>query len=202
MGQQIRGDQIKDGTIGSADVDQTQIALKSDLVGMVPLPVGLVQMHAGSLTPSGWLRCDGASYSRTTYASLFAVVGTTFGSGDGSTTFNVPDLRLRFVVGVNGSNPLGTTGGSSQVTLTTDQLPSHSHTVTDPGHTHTLSNVVGPTYSSGTLELKNGYDYFSSLNNSSVVNSNSTGISIGNTGSGNPVTVMPPYMSLYYIIKT
>lgn len=63
------------------------------------MPPGVVSMHAANTAPTGWLECDGAAVSRTTYAALFAVVGTTWGSGDGSTTFNVPNLRGEFVRG-------------------------------------------------------------------------------------------------------
>lgn len=63
------------------------------------MPPGVVSMHAANTAPTGWLECDGAAVSRTTYAALFAVIGTTWGTGDGSTTFNVPDLRGEFVRG-------------------------------------------------------------------------------------------------------
>lgn len=96
------------------------------------VPAGAVQMWAGSSLPSGWLACNGAAVSRTTYADLFAAIGTAWGSGDGSTTFNVPDLRGRAPIGVGtGSGltarTLGQKGGSETHTLTESEMPAHSH---------------------------------------------------------------------------
>lgn len=92
--------------------------------------VGQVSLWAGGATlPSGWIKCDGSAISRTTYATLFAVIGTTYGVGDGASTFNVPDLRDRFAMGSGGSYAPGATGGSDGVTLTVNQLPNHTHDV-------------------------------------------------------------------------
>ncbi|HYL49486.1 MAG TPA: tail fiber protein, partial [Stellaceae bacterium] len=116
----------------------------SQLTGLGAVPSGVVVPFAGASAPSGWLLCYGQAVSRTTYATLFATIGTTFGSGDGSTTFNLPDLRGRAAFGVdnmggaaanrvtsggsgiNGS-ALGAVGGAETVTLTQAQMPSHSH---------------------------------------------------------------------------
>ena len=62
-------------------------------------PVGSINLYAGSTAPTGWLICDGSAVSRTTYANLFSVIGTTYGTGDGSTTFNLPNLKRRFPLG-------------------------------------------------------------------------------------------------------
>lgn len=94
---------------------------------------------AGTVAPQGCLFCDGSAVSRTTYAALFAVIGTTYGEGDGETTFNVPDLSGRVVIGVSNSHALGTTGGSETVTLTADQLPAHTHVVPQHGHGNDLA---------------------------------------------------------------
>src|SRR5262245_20713237 len=103
---------------------------------------GLVLPFAGSSAPTGGLLCDGSAVSRTTYAALFAVVGTTYGAGDGSTTFGVPDLRGRFPLGkaaAGTGSSLGASGGSIDHTHTgaahTHTGPSHAHT--SAGHTHT-----------------------------------------------------------------
>ena len=112
----------------------------------VTLPVGTISPYAGSdaTVPAGWLFCGGQAVSRSTYADLFAVVSTTYGAGDGSTTFNVPDLRGRVLAGKDnmggtaanrltsgGSGIAGTTlganGGAETHTLTTAQMPSHTH---------------------------------------------------------------------------
>jgi microcystin-dependent protein len=83
--------------------------------------------------PNGWLLCNGAAVSRTTYADLFAVIGTTFGTGDGSTTFNIPDFRGRVPAGVDEGTftSLGTTLGEENVTLTEAQVPPLDDTFTD-----------------------------------------------------------------------
>jgi len=104
------------------------------------VPTGSVHMMATTTVPSGYLKCNGAAVSRTTYADLFAIVGTAHGAGDGSSTFNVPDLRGEFVRGWDDSRGVdsGRNFGSSQ----SDQNAQHNHTatatssVTDPGHFH------------------------------------------------------------------
>lgn len=98
------------------------------------MTAGIVMPFAGTTAPQGCLLCDGSAISRTTYAALFAVIGTTYGAGDGETTFNIPDLSGRVVIGVSNTHSLGTTGGSETVTLTDDQLPAHSHVVPQHGH--------------------------------------------------------------------
>lgn len=92
------------------------------------VPVGsMVDWPTGS-APSGWLLCDGTAVSRTTYSALFARIGVTFGIGDGASTFNLPDLRDRFVKGLISPEAIGDTGGS--------ETPSVS--ISDPGHTHLI----------------------------------------------------------------
>lgn len=94
---------------------------------------------AGTVAPQGCLLCDGSAVSRTTYADLFSVIGTIYGAGDGSTTFNIPDLSGKVVLGVSNSHSLGSTGGSETVTLTSDQLPSHVHVVPQHGHGNNIA---------------------------------------------------------------
>lgn len=111
-------------------------------------PVGGTIQYAGTTAPAGWVMCDGAQVSRTTYKSLFDVVGTTYGAGDGSTTFNVPDLRQRFPLGKAASGTgatLGATGGaidhthtSGAHTHTIASQPAHDHTT--PAHAHAISS--------------------------------------------------------------
>ena len=128
--------------------------------------VGEVREWAGSTLPSGFLYCDGSAVSRTTYADLFAVISTTYGVGDGSTTFNLPDCRGRATagkdnmdntVGTGGGDAgrltsggsgidgdtLGASGGTETHTLSTAELSSHTHTISDPGHDHDVAYKGG-----------------------------------------------------------
>ena len=91
------------------------------------IPSGAVFYFAASTAPTGYLKADGTAISRTTYADLFAVVGTTYGSGDGSTTFNLPDLRGEFLRGWDDSR--GVDSGRTFGTAQTDAFESHSHRV-------------------------------------------------------------------------
>lgn len=127
-------------------------------------PLGSVLVYAGSVAPSGWLLCDGSAVSRTDYSRLFSVIGTTYGTGNGSTTFNLPNLQDRIPVGKGSINiAIGSTGGQDSVTLTTGQLPSHNHTASSDSAG--LHNHTGTT----------------SINGSHTHSSNATG---GNGGTG------------------
>ena len=129
------------------------------------LPIGSVIPFAGGSGPSGFLLCNGQSVSRITYSALFAVIGTIYGAGDGSTTFNVPDMRAQFVRGVYDGRTLGSKQDGSFAAHThavsdtghthTSNDPghshtqtAHSHTISDPGHSHDIS-----TYNGGTAVL-------------------------------------------------
>ena len=90
---------------------------------------GFIYPLASSVVPEGFLLCDGAEYLRTEYSELFAAIGTIYGSGDGSTTFNVPNLQTRVPVGSGENYELGSTGGEESHTLTVDEMPSHRHTI-------------------------------------------------------------------------
>jgi len=103
------------------------------------MPTGAVLSHAGSSAPTGWLLCYGQAVSRTTYAALFAVIGTTYGVGDGSTTFNVPDLRGRAVAGKDDMG--GSAAGRLNVTLTGTKASTSSGVIT--GLSSTAGLVVG-----------------------------------------------------------
>lgn len=118
------------------------------------MPAGSIIVTAGSTAPTGWLLCNGALVSRSTYATLFATIGTTYGAGDGSTTFGLPNLLGKVIAGVDAAqtefNTLGKTGGEKTHILLTAEMPSHNHiqdahnhtqnahghNVSDPGHNH------------------------------------------------------------------
>ena len=97
------------------------------------VPTGGIVEYAGTTAPNGWLLCDGSAISRTTYADLFEVIGTTFGEGDGSTTFNLPNRKNKTGVGVDSESThfstLGATYGEETHTLTTSEMPKHKHGV-------------------------------------------------------------------------
>lgn len=155
---------VTDNNVGNALTDPTKWTLLIDLSSSVQsTPVGAVIPFAGSAAPSLWLLCAGQAVSRSAYAALFAVISTTFGVGNGTTTFNVPDLRGRIAVGADNmggsaanrvtsdtmapdGQTIGAVGGLQEVTLTTPQLPSHVHNVAQFS-----TGVVSP--GSGSLHL-------------------------------------------------
>lgn len=161
-------------------------------------PSGAVQMYVGASAPSGWLLCDGTSYLRTTYPTLFAVISTTYGSADG-THFNVPDFRGRVPIGVGtgtGGASSGTgapTGGSA---LTAVALAGwkgeETHTLSTPeipAHTHTLANVSqSPGSASGVY-----------TDTAAITNAN--GIATGSSGGGSAHNNIQPTMGINLMIK-
>lgn len=100
----------------------------------VAVPPGTVIWTARSSAPTGYLKANGAAVNRTTYADLFTAIGTTYGAGDGSTTFNLPDLRGEFVRGWDDGR--GVDSGRAMGSTQADAYRSHTHSVTDPGHVH------------------------------------------------------------------
>ncbi len=155
---------------------------------------GMIQPHAGAAAPAGFLFCDGSAVSRATYAALFVAIGTTYGVGDGSTTFNVPDMRGRAVFGKDDMGgtaanrltsggggiagaTLGAVGGGETVTLDINKIPSHGHNYRDVG---TSGSTPAPT---------GGATNFGYLATSSA-------------GGGGAHQNVPPAMVVNYIIKT
>ena len=157
---------------------------------------GFIQMYGAASAPTGWLLCNGAAVSRSTYATLFALIGTTYGAGDGSSTFNVPDMRDKFPVGSGSTYALNATGGSADSTL-----PSHTHTatVTDSGHSHNLSNTGGSGSSGG-----GNLSIDSAISGTLTTASATTGITVANATAGTSATNtnLPPYRGINFIIKT
>ena len=179
---------IQDGAVTAAKLDSAAVS--------VLMPSGSLMPYAGSSAPTGYLLCDGAAISRTTYSALFALVGTTYGSGDGSSTFNIPDLRGRVIAGqddmggvsadrltglsggVDG-DILGGTGGAETHTLSIAEMPAHTH---DSGFSVSSDSTSGgdPIYRPP----------------------GGSGLNTGSTGGGNAHNNIQPTIILNYIIKT
>ena len=110
---------------------------------------GMIQMWAGQYAPPGWRICDGSTLGREAFSKLFSVIGTTYGEGDGSTTFNLPDFRDRFPVGAGTTYSRNSKGGANTVTLNTSQIPAHTHGksgaitngITGGSHTHSMKSI-------------------------------------------------------------
>lgn len=186
------------------------------------VPTGVIQAYGSVTAPTGWLLCDGSAVSRTTYAALFSVLSTSFGSGNGSTTFNVPDLRGRAPIGkddlggsaasrITSGNAgfsgatLGAAGGDERLHGHTHTGPSHTHT--GPSHTHATGGYSSFIMSGGTdYGVAAGLDFgFSNLGNTAASGTGATGSSgtgaTGSTGGGNTQNVQPSIV-VAYIIKT
>ena len=122
--------------------------------------VGEIKPFAGSTIPTGWLPCHGQAVSRTDYEELFDVIGTTYGTGDGSTTFNVPDLRNRFMVGVGDEYSLNSKGGEKTHKLTINEMPKHDHDLQFQGYGNENFNLVfqyGTYSNTGKYPTNGGY---------------------------------------------
>lgn len=153
------------------------------------VPTGVIAQTALAAAPAGWLLCDGSAVSRTTYPLLFAAIGTTFGAGNGTTTFNVPNLKGRVIVGIDTGQAefdvRGEVGGSKTHTLAASEMPVHSHAT---------ANNTGGFLRSGTSSQGN-YNW--------VGTGASFGVdaTTGNAGSGGAHNNLQPYAALHHIIK-
>jgi microcystin-dependent protein len=190
------------------------------------VPVGAIIMYGGSEAPPGYLLCNGAQVSRTEFASLFGTIGTRFGVGDGSTTFNVPDLQNRFPLGLASGDAPGSaiaqTGGAIDHELDTKELPAHNHAATEVAHTHTATQAAHThgtpgasfavsnasagyiaTAGSGQFNVSNYVAATDSQTPAITVNNNTPpAITVYNTGGGMAHNNMPPYITLNFIIAT
>lgn len=167
-------------------VDNSAVTTSLDYKVRVWNPVGEVTMWATNTAPTGWLICDGSAVSRSTYSGLFAIIGTTYGVGNGTTTFNLPNLKGRVVVGRDSADAdwdtLGETRGSKTHTLTVSEIPSHSHTITVDSTTVTINdNTLDMVYDPGSYT--SGYISGRDANNDGVIDgtSNTFGMALAKT---------------------
>lgn len=171
-------------------------------------PAGTMIIFVGSSCPSGTLEADGSAVNRTTYANLYAALGDIWGEGNGTTTFHLPDMRGRFPRGHDntagndpdaGSRTALQTGGNTGDNVGSyqqDQFESHDHSITDPGHTHTITTDNSTTFVAGS----GGHRATSvGTNNPDVSSSSTTGITISNQG-GNETRPINAYVKfcVYY----
>jgi microcystin-dependent protein len=181
--------------VATADIQDSSITyqkLAQSLINIV-CPVGEIRLFAGPNIPSGWFNCEGQWISRTTYAALFAAIGTYWGVADGTVNFALPDFRGRVPVGYNGANAgfsgfaFAGTGGEERHTLSNAEMPTHAHDMT---HTHSYISIGGG----------NG---IASGNGWAPTAATTGGISGGmkSEGGGGSHNTMQPFAVLYYIIK-
>ena len=178
----------------------------ANLTGIEGIPTATIVPWSSASVPSGFLECNGAAVSRSTYSALFAIISTTYGAGDGATTFNLPDLQDNVAIGKSGTKALASTGGANTVTstgnvggstanatLTTDQLASHSHPVafnSTPSNFRIASTPTGPAR----------FNQNSSSGNAGSGTGHSHNMSA--TFTGDATSVVQPYLTVIYIIKT
>lgn len=194
-------------------------------------PIGTIICFAGQSAPPGWILCDGSEISKSEYPRLFSIIGNIYGTPQNSSNFILPNLQQRMPLGKSNSNNLGDNGGNSNITLSTNQLPSHnhtgttnnaglhSHTTTDTGHNHLYNdayfaentgggtNVYGTSASS---DFDNEYIYRTPTPITSTGFANITVANNGDhthtfttdtTGSNSSVNILNPYLVLNYLIK-
>ena len=208
----VAADGLADGAVTTNKIANDSVTadkIADDVLQAVP--VGTVLDFAGTTAPSGYLACDGAAVSRTTYGVLFSTIGTSWGEGDGSTTFNVPDLRRRVTVGAGGTRiagpgtAVGNTGGAEEHTLATSEMPSHSHgagtLAADSAGAHT-HGYKAATNNQGAAGGNNRALPVKEQTDSAGDHTHSITGSTGNTGGGGAHNNMQPSAVVNKIIKT
>jgi len=186
---------IPSGPTASVGTNTTQLATTAFTLAN-SVPTGVINMWGTATAPTGYLLCAGAAVSRSTYSALFAVISTTFGVGDGSTTFNLPNYTNRMPYGTT----LAATGGSADAVVV-----SHTHTatstVTDPTHTHNSVGNGAPNGAGAGIALTNPGN-----SPGLATAAASTGITVATTNATAGVSGtnanLPPYLGINFIIKT
>lgn len=184
---------VQNNSTKKVPVGTLQQQLENSFLGNA-LPIGSITLYASDVVPENWLLCDGSAVSRTEYAALFNIIGTTYGSGDGSTTFNLPDLRGKVAVGKDSTQTefdnLGETGGEKTHTLTVEEMPSHTHNVIDAGNG-----------SNRPLGYGESSQHTGIVRTDANNNWNGHVFIASSTGGGQAHNNLQPYLTLNYIIK-
>ena len=180
----------------------------ANLTGIEGIPTATIVPWSSASVPTGFLECNGQAVSRSTYADLFAIVSTTYGVGDGASTFNVPDLQDNVAVGKSNNKALASTGGANTVavtpsgnisgstanaTLSTSQLASHSH------------NAASFNYRFCGVQNSGGYPRGQNNGNTGSAGSgggHSHNMSANFSGTAANPSVLQPYLTIIYVIKT
>lgn len=169
-------------------------------------PPGTITNYLGVSDPEGWLICDGTTRTATDgrYANLASILNTAFGiNTNTSNSITTPDLRNKFLCGKDNYNTVQSSfGGSSTVTLTTNNMPNHSHYYQDAYYAEIISSSEKGNYSgrSTNSNTSSGF-YFRTSDNKFTTDINNAQINTTTTGSGTPFSILPPYASVNYIIK-
>lgn len=169
------------------------------------MPIGKIDIWLADVPPDGWVILDGHAISREVYADLFALWGTLYGAGNGTTTFNVPDFGERLPMGVGGIMGLGETLGALSHTIAQANLPNVNFTVTDPGHTHDqrVGNNLASNRSvggSGTNQATQTQPTTSTTR--LTTDTKATGITVNSGGSGNAIGHLNPVLGVHFIAWT
>ena len=166
----------------------------SDATIQLLQPTGSLLMWVTDTAPTGFLLCDGTTYNEGDYPALFGVIGRTFGGDAGASTFNVPDYRDRMPIGAGTTYSVNDSGGSADAIVV-----SHTHTITDPGHSH-VTTYQYERYDTDGASNQTGGDGLSAGSN--LINSNTTGITVDTAGSSGTNANLPPYLGIHFINKT
>jgi len=180
------------------------------------VPAGCIMPFGGITAPTNWLFCDGAAISRSTYSALFTAIGTTFGPGNGSTTFNLPDIRGRFPIGKAQSGPAATLGFKDGDFNHVHTGPSHTHTINSHSHSMSHTQTVSRLWAPGMDGVQSGFPdqllTASGGGGGHTPQQDQTSTFTGDTGpaslttnadgTGDTGAANPPYIVLNYIIRT
>lgn len=182
------------------------------------VPTGAYADFAGTVAPFGYLACDGSAVNRLTFSALFAVIGTLYGAGDGSTTFNLPNFSRRVAVGSGGTasgvlgNTVSSLGGAETHTLTSGEVPAGTYNVNDPQHHHvggipdsaggSYYGMVAPHNATSSPSDRDALTAGLASGNSYQTSNESTGIGITDNNGGGAHTIMQPSIVVLKIIKT